>query len=71
MSAVAEQERELAHRVGGGLDVKLYWDASDDSTSVEITHLATEVTMRFAVPADRALDAFYRPLAHVAYTTSA
>jgi hypothetical protein len=57
--------RELAHRSGGGIAVTLYWNAEDDSTSVEIFHAATEQTLHFAVPRDHALDAFYHPFAHM------
>ena len=56
--------RELAHRVSGGIEVTLYWNADDDSTSVEVFQEATVVTLRLSVPRDRALDAFYHPFAH-------
>jgi hypothetical protein len=59
-----EPQRELAHRVSGGIAVTLYWNANDNSTSVEIFHAATEQTLHFAVPHERALDAFYHPFAH-------
>ena len=57
--------RELAFRAGGGIEVTLYWDAADDSTSVEIYHLATEETIEFTVPREHALDAFHHPFAHL------
>ncbi len=69
-TTIADQRRELAHRVGGGLEIKLYWNAADDSTSVEVKRIVSGTTMRFAVPADQALDAFYHPLAHVGYSTA-
>jgi len=55
--------RELAHRVSGGIEVTLYWSALDDTTSVEVFHAATETTLHFAVPGERALEAFYHPFA--------
>jgi len=58
--------RELAQRVNGGLEVTLYWHPEDNSTSVEVFHLATEETISFPVPSDRALDAFHHPFAHLA-----
>ncbi len=69
-AATVINRRELAHRVGSGLEVTLYWTAADNSASIEIRHVASETTLRFAVPTDQALDAFYHPLAHVAYSTT-
>lgn len=67
-TVINRRRRELAHRIGGGIEVTLYWDAADNSTSIELRHLASETTLRFTVPADEALDAFYHPLAHVQYS---
>jgi len=67
-ATVINRERELAHRVSSGLEVTLYWNAADNGTSIAVRHLASETTLRFAVPADQALDAFYHPLAHVGYS---
>ena len=61
----APARRELAARTGGGLEVTLYWDPADGSTSVEIWHAATGQTLAFAVPPERALDAFHHPFAHL------
>jgi hypothetical protein len=55
--------RELAHRSSGGIEVTLYWNADDNSTSVDVFHAATEETLQFTVPRERALDAFYHPFA--------
>jgi hypothetical protein len=52
-AAAIIRQRELARRVSSGLEVR---------------YLASETTLRFAVPADQALDAFYHPLAHVDYS---
>ena len=68
---IINRRRELAHRIGGGLEVTLYWNTGDNSTSIEVHHLASETHMRFVVPADRALDAFYHPLTHVRYSSAA
>jgi hypothetical protein len=57
--------RELAHRVGSGLEVTLYWNAADNSTSIELCHIASGTRLRFRVSPEAALDAFYHPLAHV------
>jgi hypothetical protein len=58
-------QRELAHRVSGGLEVTLYWNVDDNSTSVEIFDAATEVTLHVTVARERALDAFNHPFAHL------
>ena len=50
-----DAQRELAHRVDGGLEITLYWNAADDATSLEIFHPATETTLHVAVPRERAL----------------
>jgi hypothetical protein len=60
----ARSQRELAHRVGCGVEVTLYWNETDNNTSIELTHTATDTTLRFDVPAHKALDAFYHPFAH-------
>ena len=67
-AAIIDRQRELAHRVSSGLEVTLYWNAADNGTSIEVRHLASNTTLRFAVPADQALDAFYHPLAQVDYS---
>jgi len=64
-SAITRSTRELAHRVGAGIEVTLLWDPFDDSTSIELWHSATDETFRFEVPRDVALDAFYHPLVHL------
>ena len=58
--------RELARRANGGLEITLYWDARDNSTTIEVHHTDTAETIAFPVPADRALDAFHHPFAHLA-----
>jgi YD repeat-containing protein len=60
-----EAYRELAHRTGGGIEITLYWNADDQSTSVEVFDAATGQTLRFAVSPEHALDAFYHPFAHM------
>ena len=58
--------RELDRRVSGGLEITLYWHPEDNTTSVEVHHQATDETIAFPVPRDRALDAFHHPFAHLA-----
>jgi hypothetical protein len=64
-ASLSEAPRELARRAGAGIDVTLYWDASDDSTSVEVCHHSSGVTLAFSVAREYALDAFYHPFAHL------
>lgn len=57
--------RELARRTtNGGIEVTLYWDPRDDSTSVEVSQPASDETLLFTVARERALEAFYHPFAH-------
>jgi hypothetical protein len=62
---VLDSRRELARRVSGGVEVTLYWEATENGTTVEIWHHATGETLAFAVAPQRALDAFYHPFAHL------
>jgi hypothetical protein len=57
--------RELATRVNGGLEITLFWDRRDNSTSIDIRHATTNETISFRVPPGRALDAFHHPFAHL------
>jgi len=58
--------RELAQRASGGLEITLFWNPRDNSTSVEVYQDSTGETIMFPVPADRALEAFHHPFAHLA-----
>jgi hypothetical protein len=57
--------RELATRLSDGVEITLFWDARDDSTSIDLYHAATDQTTSFPVAPDRALDAFHHPFAHL------
>jgi hypothetical protein len=61
-----QPRRELARRVSGGIEVALYWDPLDNSTTVEVWQATSEETFVFVVPAERALEAFYHPFAQLA-----
>jgi len=41
---------ELAHRVSGGMEIKLYWNADEDSTSVEVWQPASGELLILEVP---------------------
>ena len=66
--SIPAPRRELAHRKSGGLEITLYWDAEEQSTSVEVHQPATQETIAFTVPDGHALDAFHHPFAHLART---
>ena len=57
--------RELARRVSGGLEVTLFRNVRDGSTSIELRHAAIKEPISFRVPPERALDAFHHPFAHL------
>ena len=64
-----QPRRELARRVSGGMEITLYWSAADNRTSIEVWQPDSGETLAFAVPPERALDAFYHPFAHLALTS--
>jgi hypothetical protein len=65
-TTIIKPRSELARRASGELEITLYWDAADNSTSIEIRYPAShETLLRFAVPSEDALDAFYHPFAHL------
>src|SRR5947199_371711 len=61
-----QPRRELASRASGGIEVALYWSPFDNSTTVEVWDAASDETIVFAVPPERALQAFYHPFAQLA-----
>ena len=56
---------ELAARVSGGMEIRLYWNADEDSTSVEVWQAASGELLLLEVPRERALEAFYHPFAEL------
>ena len=65
------RRRELARRVNAGLEITLYWDTRDNTTTIEVHHTDTAETIAFPVPAEQALDAFHHPFAHLALQEAA
>jgi hypothetical protein len=57
---------ELAQRVNDGLEITLYWQTPDNSTTIDVHHAATDETITFRVPPGHALDAFQHPFAYLA-----
>jgi hypothetical protein len=64
-----EPRREPARRVNGGIEVTLYWNALDNSTTIEVSQSEYEETLHFTVAKERALEAFYHPFAHLPTAT--
>lgn len=65
VEAPVQARRELARRVSGGLEVALYWNPFDNSTTVEVWQARSEETLVLAVPPERALESFYHPFAQL------
>lgn len=57
--------RELAYRVSGGMEIWLYWDAAENTTTVEVWQPASGELLLLEVPHERALEAFYHPFAEL------
>jgi hypothetical protein len=53
--------QELAHRENDGLEVSLLWQPDDDSVAIGVHDAKSDLHLVFAVPRDRALDAFNHP----------
>lgn len=66
MSATTAQTRELAVRESDGVHVLLLWHPDENAVTVAVEDARAGDQFRFAVAADRALDAFYHPFAYAA-----
>jgi hypothetical protein len=64
-AAIKTTQQELARRVSGGLEVTLFRNVRDGSTSIELRHAAITEPISFRVPPDRALDAFHHPFIYL------
>ena len=53
LATIVRERHELASRTSGSVEITLFWDASDDSTSVEIWQPASEIRLRIAVARER------------------
>ena len=62
---LVQPRRELARRASGGIEVALYWSPLDDGTTIEVWDSASDETLVFDVPPERALEAFYHPFAQL------
>lgn len=58
--------RELDHRVGDGIEVRLLWNADTKDVLVSVAE-RDGFGFEFQVPPTEALDAFHHPYAYAAY----
>lgn len=65
-NSVGRGLHELACRASGGLEIRLYWDADEDSTHVEVWQPDSGELLLLEVANERALEAFYHPFAEIA-----
>ncbi len=56
--------RELDHRTGDGIEVRLLWNESTNCVSVALEDRRSGESLHFAVDAADALDAFHHPYAY-------
>jgi hypothetical protein len=59
--------RELAHRAADGIEVTLFWSATENLVTLEVYDSGSEEIFEIEVPSDRALDAFHHPFAYAAH----
>jgi hypothetical protein len=64
MTALTDTVRELDHRTGDDIDVRLLWDPRGDQVSVEVADLRTGELLCFGVAGHDAVDAFHHPYAY-------
>jgi hypothetical protein len=66
MSTTTPETRELAARESDGIHVALLWHPGNDALTVSVEDERVGDRFQLAVAPDRALDAFYHPLAYAA-----
>jgi hypothetical protein len=64
MTATTATRRELAHRMGDGLHVTLFWSKPADRVTVEVLDERLDERFEFDVEGRDALDAFHHPYAY-------
>lgn len=57
----ASPRRELDHRTGGGVEVRLLWDSQTNGVAVAVTDERSGASFEFEVDPADALDAFHSP----------
>ena len=67
MTASITSHTELAHRVGDGIDVYLFWNESTNDVSIGLVDARTGESFEFEVDGSHALDAFNHPYAYAGH----
>jgi hypothetical protein len=65
-TSAAIERRELAHRMGNGIEVTLLWTKSTNTVTVAVGDAHSGEELEFEVGGSRALDAFNHPYAYAA-----
>jgi hypothetical protein len=63
--------RELAYRVNGGVEVTLLWNVLENRLAVTVSDPRSGETLVIDTEHSHALDVFYHPYAHAAFSTAA
>ena len=66
MSPTTSTTRELAARDNHGISVRLLWHPRESALTVSVEDTCIGDRFQFAVPPERALEAFYHPFAYAA-----
>ena len=64
MTPSTEHRRELAHRSGDGIAVRLFWSKPTETVTIELIDDRLDERLEFAVNRHNALDAFRHPYAN-------
>ncbi len=62
------QVQELAHRATDGFEVMLFWNEATNELTVSVSDERTGAYFELDAAPDEALDVFYHPYAHAAFT---
>jgi hypothetical protein len=66
MTATIDSRRELAHRVGNGIEVSLFWSKATNQVTIEVFDSRFDDGFAFEIDGSAALDAFHHPFAYAA-----
>jgi hypothetical protein len=64
-TSIENQIRELDHRAGDGVDVRLLWSPESNRIVLRVIDWRSEEEFELAVPPADALDAFRHPFAYI------
>jgi hypothetical protein len=64
METIAQEMRELDHRIGDGFEVTLLWGADDGELKVVVNDWRTDEKFEVAATPENALEVFKHPFAY-------